>query len=275
MSSGTPLADDRVEWLKCYAAEVHEAFEAEFTGAGDRFRQGQRLLSRFAAAVDTVLKNGASYFRAVDEAHNELCIASAILANPNQTICNLDYEPPLPGCAKSIDFRATAESGVVYYIDVKTIKPESKDRWEQYEKAVKEEWLPKDVRVVLSKEWLGGELWHHMFTARGRMLEYALELENKIAEGGFAGTNALVVLALCGNGFHWHQDELEDFVSFYYSGVHRGDDPFSQAELRYMQENNLSLKRSISSFACMKRPNGIIHQRPINWRVQPPGSPFL
>jgi len=74
MSSGTPLADDRIEWLKSYAAEVREVFEAEFTEAGDRFRQGQRLLDRFAAAVDSVLKNGASYFRAVDEAHNELCI---------------------------------------------------------------------------------------------------------------------------------------------------------------------------------------------------------
>jgi hypothetical protein len=275
MASGIPLTDDDVEWLKSYTADVKAVFAAEFHEAGNRFRQGQRLLDRFAEAVDAVLDNGRPYFRAVDEAHNELCIASAILSNPDPKISCLEYEPPLPGCAKSIDFKATAEDGVIYYVDVKTIKPESKDRWEQYERAVNEKWLPKDVNVILSKPWLGGELWHHMFTARARMLEYVIELESKIAEGRLAAENVFFSLALCGEGFYWREDELEDFVSFYYSGTHRADDPFSQAEQNYMGEKNISLKRTVSSFACMNRAQGTIRQRPINWRVQPPRTPFV
>ena len=38
-------------------------------------------------------------------------------------------------------------------------------------------------------------------------------------------------------GFRWQQDGLEDFVSFYYSGVHRADDAFSKVELKYMANN--------------------------------------
>ena len=66
------------------------------------------------------------------------------------------------------------------------------------------------------------------------MLEYSLELEQKIAEGGLTTDNTLFTLAFCGDGFYWHQDQLEDFVSFYYSGVHRADDPFSQVEQRHI-----------------------------------------
>jgi hypothetical protein len=38
-------------------------------------------------------------------------------------------------------------------------------------------------------------------------------------------------MAFCGEGFHWHRDELEGFVNFYFSRKHRADNPFSQAEL--------------------------------------------
>jgi hypothetical protein len=126
----------------------------------------------------------------VDEAHNELCVASAILANEKPHTARLEYEPPLQDCKKSIDFRATAEDGSLNYVDVKTIKPLSKDRWDQYEKAREEKWLPENVHVILEKEWLGGEMWHSMFAARGRMLEYALELEAKIAEATLSGKHA-------------------------------------------------------------------------------------
>ena len=36
--------------------------------------------------------------------------------------------------------------------------------------------------VAVSKEWMGGEIWHQMFAARARMLEYTLELEGKIRD---------------------------------------------------------------------------------------------
>lgn len=187
MTASILLDDDDITWLNGYAAEVCDAFRAEFRAAEVRFTGWQPLLLRFTEAVDCVLHSGRRYFSAVDEAHNELCVASAILGNPNPRIARLEYEPPLPGCAKSIDFGATAEDGVIVYVDVKTIKPVAKDRWDQYERAHQEQWLPANVRVALSRDWLGGEIWHSMFTARGRMLEYALELEGKIAEAKLAG----------------------------------------------------------------------------------------
>jgi hypothetical protein len=271
MATDIPMTDDDVEWLKQYGVEVAESFTIEFREAGGRFSQWPRILYRFTEAVDIVLKKGRSYFRSVDEAHNELCIASAILSNPDPKIARLEYEPLLDGCAKSIDFLATtADRAMNYYVDVKTIKPKPTDRWEQFEKAKKDGWFPGNVNVMLSKTWMGGELWHSMFAARARMLEYTLELEEKIAGGKLAAANAFFILALCGDGFDWHESHLEDFVSFYYSGTHRQDDSFSQAEQKYMRENIISVKRTIASFACMCRSRGAVRQKRLNWRVQPP-----
>ena len=129
MAAGIPLDDEETTWINSYADEVCETFGAEFREAADRFARWKPLVQPFTQAVDCVLTHGHGYFSAVDEAHNELCIASAILANRSHRIVRLDYEPTLPGCAKSIDFRATAEDGTVFYADVKTIKPAAKDRW--------------------------------------------------------------------------------------------------------------------------------------------------
>jgi len=224
--------------------------------------------------VDAVKTNGRSLFRAVDEAHNELCIASAILENKEPQFTCLEYEPPINGCAKSIDFLATSNELKVY-VDVKTIKLVATDRWEQFEKAQAEGWLPGNVNITLEKEWLGGELWHNMFAARSRMLEYSLELELKIAEGNLSEGNTLFVLALCGEGFYWHQDEPEDFVSYYFSGTHRDDDPFSKAEARDIQDKNIGITQTISRFACMLRPQGDVLQKRLNWNVQPPRDPHF
>lgn len=159
-------------------------------------------------------------------------------------------------------------------MDVKTIKPGPADRWDHFERAMQEDWFPENVRVSLSKEWLGGELWHSMYAARGRTLEHTLELERKIADASLVGKdNHHSILALCGTGFEWRMDELEDFAAFYYSGVHRGDDPFSKAELRFMAERDFSLNGTISRFACMFRKQGEIHPKRLNWNVQPPRAP--
>ncbi|MDP3589411.1 MAG: hypothetical protein Q8R54_02610, partial [Methylobacter sp.] len=254
--------------------EVLKVFRLRLESASDRFETPQPLLDRFTSAVDAVKTHGWSLFRAVDEAHNELCIASAILENQEPKFTCLEYEPPILGCAQSIDFLATA-GDLKVYVDVKTIKPLAKDRWEQFEKAQAEEWLPNNVNIMLEKEWQGGELWHNMFAARSRMLEYSLELEQKIAEGNLSEGNSLLVLAFCGEGFYWHQDELEDFVSFYYSGAHRNDDPFSKAEAQHIQDKHISIAKTISRFACMRRLQGNILQKRMNWNVQPLRSPYL
>lgn len=275
MSADQPLRQDEIEWMNAYATEVLTTFRARFESAADRFKTSQPLLDRFSSAIEAVQGNSRALFRAVDEAHNELCIASALLENSDPAFTCLEYEPVLPGCAKSIDFRATTDGGVTVYVDVKTIKPLAKDRWEQFERALTEGWFPPNVSVVLSKEGLGGELWHNMFAARGRMLEYSLELEQKIAEGNLAAEKSLFVLALCGEGFSWHEDEFEDFVSYYYSDVHRGDDPLGNAEARYVQEKGIVIAKAISRFACMRRPQGDIFPKRLNWNVQPPRHPHF
>jgi hypothetical protein len=274
MAGSIPLDEDDITWLNSYAEEVCETFGAEFRDAADRFALWKRLLQRFVQAVDSVRTHGRGYFNAVDEAHNELCIASAILASPNRRIARLDYEPPLPDCAKSIDFRAAAEDGTSIYVDVKTIKPAAIDRWDQYQKARQEQWLPEDVHVALSKDWLGGELWHSSLAARGRMLEYTLELEAKIAAAKLSAENTHFVMAFGGEGYHWRRDQLEDFVSFYFKGRHRPDDPFSRAELKYMTDKHVVFNRTITSFACMNRLQSDIRQRLIHWNIQPPRDGF-
>ena len=113
-----------------------EAFTPIFSEAADRVSDGERLLKRFNEAFHLV-RNGSS-FRAVDEVHNELCIAKALLANTKPRFSSLAYEPRLPGCAKSIDFCASSDDGCMVFVDVKTIKPEARDRWEQFERALKE-----------------------------------------------------------------------------------------------------------------------------------------
>src|ERR1035437_3150565 len=99
-------------------------------------------MNRFTEAVTAVLNHGFSKFSAVEEAHNELCIAATLLANENPRFARLDYEPQHEGSAQSIDFRATTEDGLTVYVDVKTIQPKAKDRWDQFERANEEKWFP-------------------------------------------------------------------------------------------------------------------------------------
>jgi hypothetical protein len=157
---------------------------------------------------------------------------------------------------------------------VKTIKPKPRDRWDQYARAIKEGWLPKNVQYILEQDWQGGELWHMAFVSRARFMEYALEHEEKISLASYGDVAQRQILMLCGDGFHWHQSELEDFVAYYCSGKHRSDDPFCLAKARHIQVSKLTLQRSISSFGCLDRRQGEVTARRINWHVHPRPSPF-
>jgi hypothetical protein len=268
------LTADDIAWVRAYAAEAVKTFGNEFEAAPDRFQDGQVLVDRFNAAIECVLAKGRGHFRAVDEAHNELCVAGALLGNSKLKFIRLEYEPALADCGKTIDFRATAENGQIVYVDVKTIKPEDTDRWEQFERARAERWFPENVIVAISEQWSGGEIWHSWFAVRGRMLEYSLELEEKIGEAKLAEENVATVLALCSDGFRWRQDQLEDFVAFYSTGVYRADDPFSEMERTYMSTEGISLARTISRFGYFERKQGEVRPRRMNWYVRPPNDPF-
>lgn len=157
---------EEADRIRSYAAEVLKVFGSEFDAAASRFSGSRRLFRRFDDAISAMLSNGRALISSVDEAHNELCIASLLIANSDPRITLLEYEPALAGRGKSIDFRGTTDRGPTVFVDVKTIKPKPKDRWDQFQKAVSEGWIPDNIRVHLSREGRGGELWHSMFTAR-------------------------------------------------------------------------------------------------------------
>jgi hypothetical protein len=151
---------------------------------------------------------------------------------------------------------------------------QSRDRWAQYAAAQEKGWLPDRATLTLSEEWLGGELWHNMFSARSRMLEYTLDLETKVEAAGLGARTDCIILMLCSNGFHWHEDELEDFVAFYMSGKHRPDDHLSQMELSYLQKHPLPPKRVVRRFGYLERSSDSILPGRLNWHVAPPRLPF-
>ncbi|MBI3945595.1 MAG: hypothetical protein HY321_06740 [Armatimonadetes bacterium] len=107
------------------------------------------------------------------------------------------------------------------------------------------------------------------------MLEYTLELEGKIAEGMLDAPNNAFVLALCGCGWYWRQDDLEDFVHFYRSSAHREDDPFSVMERHYISEKGIALTGTVSQFAYLRRPQWCIRPNCLIWSVQSPPQPWL
>jgi hypothetical protein len=269
MSVKQNLRIEDLDLINAYGAEVSNAFGEQFKDAGDHFKGSQKLLRSFTGAVNSVLTNGWSHFPAVDEAHNELCIAGALLSSTNPVFSRLEYEPRLADCAKSIDFRATCDE-VVVYVDVKTIAPRPLDRWDQFVKFQSLDWFPPGMVMIRNEEWLGGEMWHNTYASRERMLEHTVGLERKISDGKLAAKDTFFVLALCGHEHHWRQSQLENFVSFYYTGFHRPDDPLSKAEGKHVEDNHLSFARVISRFACMFRPQLGLRPHRLNWRVVAP-----
>lgn len=101
---GRRLTERDIKWLEQYRNEVATRFKTFFDGSQDRFDGGERLLRRFDEALESVRQGGS--FRAVDAAHNELCIARALLLDTDPQFSEIRYEPPLTGSAKSIDFQS-------------------------------------------------------------------------------------------------------------------------------------------------------------------------
>jgi hypothetical protein len=144
-------------WLDEYEQSTLNHFRPRFAEYGGRFSHGHALLARYSAVIRDVIAQGRAHFRPVDEAHNEICVADAILADPSTAQATLLYEPPLPNTDKTIDFVLQSDEGEYALIDVKTIKPQARDRWDQYQRAIDEGWLPQNVRFLLRQEWQGGE----------------------------------------------------------------------------------------------------------------------
>lgn len=268
-----PFTESDRAWLHGHCEMVRGHYRERLSPHREKFRLADHLADRFRDACEAVLQNGWSQWPAVETSHNELCVAVAILESPGYEVTCLQYEPQTEGCDRTIDFVAEGGDGQVWLVDVKTITPEHIDRWGQFEKATEENWLTPSTRLVIFREWLGGEIWHSQTAARSRMLAYTLEFEDKLADC-YPGFDPLrSVLMLCGNGFHWHEDELEDFVSFYAAGTHRPDDPLGAMEQHYIEETKIKLPRRVERFGYLQRETLALVPSRVNWHVQPPRFP--
>lgn len=241
----------------------------------DRFPNSKRFLARYNDSVSGVLAQGVQKLRAFHEAHNELCIATTILDDKTDPkVTQLKYEPSIDGCDKRFDFHVDMAKGPVRYIEVKTIHPTTQDDWKKYQSALNNKRFPKDTFLILENEWLGGELYHNAYASRTKMLDHALDLEEKIESCLSNISEKITFLTLFTNGFHWHLDELEDFIFFYLNGTHFPGDPFSSMEEFVMKENKITFKKSIDHFAFFRRPKTEIKPNKVVWSVTSPNRPY-
>jgi hypothetical protein len=261
------------EWVADYSSRILEHFGGVFAPHSGTFRQADVLLGRISQARDSVLNGGWGLWSSMDEAHNELCVAAAILESPGYRINRLEYEPPSARGGPTIDFLATGSDGRPWLVDVKTIAPILIDRWHQFERAKANGWLPQGADLILSRQWLGGELWHLKVASRSRMLEYTLELEDKLSGYTSSYQPDTTILMFCTNGFNWHEDELEDFVAFYADGEHRPDDPLAEMERRFIRDKGLDPGRRVKRFGYLQRQSQNTVASRVNWCVRPPRFP--
>ncbi len=147
-----------------------------------RFTDAEKLISRFERIVTDWEQKRAGGAEAIIEAVNELCVAARLLTLKNATTALLIYEPQVTPSGKSIDFMLALD-GERHYFDVKSVRPRDLDAeraWDNYEDM--REHFPDNTDVILAKNFMGGEFWHYMSTARSRFLEHSLGLERKISE---------------------------------------------------------------------------------------------
>jgi hypothetical protein len=260
----------RVEAAAATKAHCQELFSTH----ARRLTGIESCLERFRSSVEALRqqRTGAA-LAAVEEYHNELCVAEELLLFDEPPFSLIEYEPLLPNADGRIDFRATNDHSV-WFVEVMTIHPELKDRWDQYQRVVEAGHITDNVTIHFDRQWMGGELWHQKFSARAKMLEYSLELEGRIQRGGVDAPKHGFVLALFSDGFAWHEDELEDFVAFYRTGRHRLDDGLAKMERHAFEEAGRTLTRRISAFAYFCRPVFELLPTGKNWNVRPPKEPW-
>ena len=269
------LSEEGEQLLKEFVEKTKKDLIACVTANEDRFSGVEKLVNRYHDIASRVLKQGVTRLRDFHEAHNELCTAALILEDKSEPkVIKLEYEPAIDGCNKRFDFYAVMSEGPVRYIEVKTIHPTSQDDWDKYQAALKNKRFPQDTHLILDNEWLGGELYHNAYSARSKMLDYAIVAEDKIESCLSNVKEKVTFLALFTSGFHWHLDELEDFVFFYRKGFHFPGDPFAKMEEYVIKEREIQLRKTIDHFAYFRRPKTEMKPNKVIWCVTLPRMPY-
>jgi len=239
-----------------------------------RFNSVEEFIKRYNSIVERVIDIGTDHLNAFHEAHNELVTALTLLEDKSDPkIIVLDYEPTIDRCESRFDFIATMTDGTTCYIEIKTIHPMSQDDWEKYKKAINNDLIPNNVGLLLEEEWLGGELYHNTYASRSKMLDYTLDMEDKIHKCIGEGNHGRTFLVYFTNGFHWHLDEFEDFIYYYRNGNHFPGDPFALMEDHHVKEKNIVFKKNIDCFSFFRRPKLDMRPSKIIWCVNEPKLP--
>jgi ribosomal protein L30 len=230
--------------------------------------RGGALWEQFEEAVDACRADPNGDDRQVSERINELAVAKMLIDDPTIT-GPIAYEPDLLPDGRKIDFVIDRGADNLY-VEVKTVRPRTADTDEAWQKFLdRSEHHPENVNFMVEKEWMGGAIYGNVFSSRAHFLEYSMEFETRLAAAK-AIKNGPGCLIFCGTGFAWHLSNLEDFVDFYHTGVHRGDDPFGPMEKHSIEKKGVKLARNIDHFAFLRRHVEIPSMEEFHYPVRGP-----
>lgn len=240
-------------------------------GETSRFPSNGSMLARYRRAFETCFERGPSSLNQFMEAHNEVCVAVALLqADNGEAVCRLEYEPPLCTTDRRFDFFIQRNDNKRLWIEVKSIRPERRDAWSQFTSIKNRELLSERTEIIIFQGLGGGELWHDWMAGRSKMLEYCLQTEEKIKLAGAEVRDDICVLCFCMRAHQWNKSHLEDFVSYYRSGEHRYDDAFGKMERHHLDEKSPGLSQTIHDFILLERDDLAVRWNKTTWKVQPP-----
>jgi len=237
--------------VETHIAAVEALYKPLMAGSKSPLKGGAKLWAQFESAADSCRNDKPGAILGLIERVNELAVARLIMIDPALE-GTLHYEPKIIPDNRRIDFVIVGASENTY-IEVKTVHPQAKDSEENWQKHLdRQELHPKNVHQIFSQEWMGAQFAVNSFSARAHFLDYACQFETRLAAAK-AVRAGRGILAFCGTGFAWHRSELEDFVDFYLTGIHRTDDPYGPMEAHGLRSKKVTLQRNISDFAFIKR----------------------
>ena len=237
----------------------------------NRFPNNHTLLSRYRKAYDICFDRGYSDLDQFMESHNEICVAVALLqGDDGKSVRLLEYEKPLIATDRRFDFFIRRNDDRHLWIEVKSIRPQRLDAWNKFTSVKDRGLLSGQTDLILSKDFLGGEIYHDWEAARSKMLEYSVQTEEKIKMADAEVRDDIFVLWFCMRSPRWNRSHLEDFVAFYRSGVYRYDDAFGKMQKHYLESKQIELDRSIHNFVLLERNDSEVRWRNIVWNVTPP-----
>lgn len=260
------------ELVEKFLREVESEILPSISAGATRLQGHQKLLANYYAARDAWQSRSVDHVQDITAAVNELCVARRIL--DDNKVESASYEPQLESTGKTIDFLVClVGSDARIFYDVKTIQPEGRDKWDNYEKAKNSGWFTSNTHLALERERMGGAIFHDICASRQKFIDYTLELEEKIRPLSNC-ERTYFRLIFCGDGFQWRCDHLEDFIDFYFSGHCRVDDTLGAMQTHHMKEKGVNFDRSIHGFCYFERKRSSTAVAAFKFDVHGPRLPW-